>query len=73
MSVCSCGSCTQDRKAGTVECYIMLGLVEFDVSDNIRNIVYRKKSNFVRTIKKSDLSKRKKPLHENIKCHLDVF
>lgn len=62
--MCRYGSCTQDRIAGTIECYIVLRVMEFEVSNNIRNIpCWKKKSTFVRNFKINS-SARKKPLHE---------
>lgn len=51
---------------GTIECYIVLRVMEFEVSNNIRNIPCggKKKSTFVRKKFKTNLPERKKPLHE---------
>ena len=50
---------------GTIECYIVLRVMELEVCNNIRNIPCgEKKSAFVRKKFKSNLPERKKPLHE---------
>ena len=42
--MCRYGSCNQDRKAGTIECYIVLRVMEVEGSNNIRNIPFGKKN-----------------------------
>lgn len=56
--MCECGSSTQDRKAGTVECF---SVVESERNDKLERFV-EGKSTFERIIFKSDLPKREETM-----------